>query len=72
MSTQRRESFLIPNSLWRIFLVVGTVVRKCCAITLALANGYFCINVSSSGPKVKRDRPKRGESLQDKLPFLSF
>jgi hypothetical protein len=45
---------------------------KCCAITLELADGYFCINASSYGPKVKRGRPKHGESLQDELPFLSF
>jgi hypothetical protein len=52
--------------------MVGTVVRKCCAITLALANGYFCINASSCDLKVKTGRRERGKSMQDKSPFLNF
>jgi hypothetical protein len=70
--TQPRENFFIPNSLWRISLIVGTVVRKCCAIALALSNVYLCINASSCGPRVERGHPECGESLQDKSPFLNF
>jgi hypothetical protein len=53
-------------------LIIGTVVRKYYTITLALANGYFCTNASGCGPKVKRGRPERGESLQHKLLLLNF
>jgi hypothetical protein len=60
--TQRRENFLIPNSLWRISLIVETVVRKCWAITLAQTNRCFRINASSCGPKLREVR-RSAESL---------
>jgi hypothetical protein len=57
--TQRRENLLTPNSLWRISLTAGAVVRKYFAIMRALAKGYFWRNTSTCGPKVRGRPPTR-------------
>jgi hypothetical protein len=44
--------------------MIGTVVRKCCVIALALGNEYFCRSASTCGPKVKRGRPERGDHFE--------
>jgi hypothetical protein len=45
-----RKSFN-PSFLWRISLIVGARVRKCCATTRALVKGHFWRNTASYGPR---------------------
>jgi hypothetical protein len=64
--------FFNSSALWRISLIVGTVVRKCCASSRAHAKEHFWRNAASCGPKVNGGRPVRGVSLQDQLPFVTL
>jgi hypothetical protein len=70
--THRRKNLFIPNSLWIISLIVGTVAVNCCVINRALGKGYFSRIVLSCGLRVKGGRPGRGTSLQDISPFRTF
>jgi hypothetical protein len=67
-----REQVFLPNSLWGVFLIAGTIVRKQSAVIGTLTKGSFCINVSTCGPEFKGDWLGRGRSLQDKSPLLNF